>query len=186
LVPAGFLYQTEFIHSKEEADLIAEIQRLPLHEAKYKQFTAKRRILSYGGSYDFSINKLEPAEPVPEFLFALRRRIADWARLPEETFAHVLIAEYSPGTQLGWHRDVPNFEVVAGVSLGGWCRMRLRPYPPTRVTNAASIAMDLEPRSAYILRDEARWCWQHSIRPTPAWRYSITFRTFTSRAARAV
>jgi len=185
-LPAGLLYQTDFISSKEEADLIAEIQRLPLHEAKYKQFTAKRRIISYGGSYDFSINKLEPAEPVPEFLFPLRRRIADWARIPEETFAHVLIAEYSPGTQLGWHRDVPNFEVVAGVSLGGWCRMRLRPYPPTKVTNAASIAMDLQPRSAYILRDESRWRWQHSIRPTPALRYSITFRTFTSRAARAV
>jgi alkylated DNA repair dioxygenase AlkB len=35
----------------------------------------------------------------------------------------------------------------------------------------------LEPRSAYLLAGPARWAWQHSIPPTPATRYSITFRT---------
>jgi len=28
-----------------------------------------------------------------------------------------------------------------------------------------------------VLRDDARWKWQHSIAPTPQLRYSITFRT---------
>jgi hypothetical protein len=28
-----------------------------------------------------------------------------------------------------------------------------------------------------VLKDEARWGWQHSIAPTRALRYSITFRT---------
>ena len=32
---------------------------------------------------------------------------------------HASIAEYRTGTELGWHRDVPDFEVVAGVSLAG-------------------------------------------------------------------
>jgi hypothetical protein len=35
----------------------------------------------------------------------------------------------------------------------------------------------LEPGSAYVLAGEARWSWQHHIPPTPALRYSITFRT---------
>jgi hypothetical protein len=37
--------------------------------------------------------------------------------------------------------------------------------------------MDLAPRSAYSMREEARWGWQHSIAPTPMLRYSVTFRT---------
>ena len=40
-----------------------------------------------------------------------------------------------------------------------------------------------KPRSAYLLTGTARWGWQHSIAPTPALRYSITFRTRRRRAA---
>jgi hypothetical protein len=39
------------------------------------------------------------------------------------------------------------------------------------------FALELEPRSAYILRDEARWGWQHSIPPPKELRYSVTLRT---------
>ena len=35
----------------------------------------------------------------------------------------------------------------------------------------------LAPRSAYVLAGAARYAWQHSIPPTKALRYSITFRT---------
>ena len=80
-------------------------------------------------------------------------------------------------TQVGWHRDVPQFELVAGVSLLGTATLRFRPYPP-RSRGAAPIhTLQLAPRSAYLLRGEARWGWQHSIAPTPGLRYSITFRT---------
>jgi alkylated DNA repair dioxygenase AlkB len=54
--------------------------------------------------------------------------------------------------------------------------MRFRPYPPRgRAKDVLSI--ELAPRSAYVLRDDARWRWQHSIPPTHALRYSITLRT---------
>ncbi len=53
--------------------------------------------------------------------------------------------------------------------------MRFRRYPPQR--GGRTFDLELAPRSAYALRDEARWGWQHSIAPTPALRYSITFRT---------
>ena len=39
------------------------------------------------------------------------------------------------------------------------------------------LAVTLAPRSAYVLQGIARWGWQHSIAPTPALRYSVTFRT---------
>jgi alkylated DNA repair dioxygenase AlkB len=176
-LPTGMMYEPEFINFDEEAGLLEEIARLPLTEAKYKQYTAKRRIMSYGASYDFSSNELLPAGPIPPFLDSLRERIANWTQVPAPDFSHALIAEYKIGTQLGWHRDVPEFGIVVGVSLGGPCRMRFRRYPPKKGKNIETLSLDLEPRSAYVMRGEARWGWQHSIPPTKSLRYSITFRT---------
>lgn len=171
----GYVYEAQFLSAEEESALIDTIRTLPLKEAEYKQFHAKRRILSYGGRYDFSAGRLLEAEPIPAFLRPLLRRVAHWTARSAEEFTQILIAEYAPGTQLGWHRDVPDFELVVGVSLGSWCRMRFRRFPPK--SREPSIAVDLAPRSIYRLEGEARWDWQHRITPTPALRYSITFRT---------
>lgn len=172
---SGYVYQPDFLSEPEEAALIREIRTLPLEEAEYKQFRAKRRIKSYGGRYDFSANRLLEAEPIAPFLHPLRERVATWTARRAEDLAQALVAEYTPGTQLGWHRDVANFELVVGISLGSACRMRLRRYPPK--ARERSIAVELAPRSIYRLEGEARWEWQHRIPPTPGLRYSITFRT---------
>ena len=171
----GYVYEADFLSAADEAELLAHIQQLPLAAAEYRQYLAKRRIVSYGGRYDFSAQRLNEAEPIPPFLHPLRQRVAKWAGRPAEAFTHALIAEYSEGTQLGWHRDVPQFELVVGVSLHGACRMRFRRYPPK--PRERSIAIEIAPRSIYRLESEARWEWQHSIPPTPSLRYSITFRT---------
>ena len=107
----------------------------------------------------------------------VRRRLADRISIPEDAFAQTLITEYRPGTPLGWHRDALNYELVAGISLGGRCRMRFRPYPPRRGRDSRTFALQLEPRSMYVMRDDVRWKWQHSIPATPEHRWSITFRT---------
>jgi alkylated DNA repair dioxygenase AlkB len=87
-----------------------------------------------------------------------------------------MVAEYPPATPLGWHRDVPDFELIMGVSLLGHARLRFRPWPP-KPNARTTFAIELAPRSAYVLRDEARWHWQHAVSPTKELRYSITFRT---------
>ena len=174
-LPNGLVHRPEFVTPDEERELLTGISTLELREAAYKEYTAKRRVASFGAGYDFDANELTPAPVMAPFLLPLRAKVAAWAALPAEAFGYALVSEYRPGTQLGWHRDVPHFEVVAGVSLGGTARMRFRPYPPRR--GAPVLALDLAPRSAYILRDDARWGWQHSIAPTPMLRYSITFRT---------
>lgn len=179
--PDGLMYRPEFLAATEESALLAEIRTLPLHEAKYKSYTAKRRIVSFGAEYDFDANTLRPGPPLAPFLLPLRAKVAAWLDIPADAFAHGLVTEYRPGTQLGWHRDVPQFAVVVGISLLGPCRMRFRPYPPTPNKRKDAFALDLEPRSAYVLRDEARWRWQHSIPPTKSHRYSITFRTYVGR-----
>jgi alkylated DNA repair dioxygenase AlkB len=147
-----------------------------LEEARYKDYTAKRRTASYGFEYDFSYNTVHPAAPIPGFLDLLKIRVADWLGVAPHAIRHALIAEYRAGTALGWHRDVPNFELVCGVSLAAATRMRFRPYPP-RNDRKSVLSLELAPRSAYILRGDARWRWQHSIPATKALRYSITFRT---------
>jgi len=176
-LPSGFLYRPQFLTPDDEQALVATIQQLPLQSARYREFTAKRRILSFGYGYDFSSQVMTSAAPLPAFLEPLRARVAELVGIDPGDFRQCTVAEYAPGTQLGWHRDVPSFAVVAGVSLAGPCRMRLRRYPHVKRGAKRSLALTLEPRSAYVFRDEARWRWQHAISPTKALRYSVTFRT---------
>jgi alkylated DNA repair dioxygenase AlkB len=175
--PAGWRYEVDFIDEAEETALLAVIGGLDLHEAIYKGYTAKRRVAHFGTSYDFDGNRLLEAPLLPPALEALRARAAEWIGTEPGALSSALVAEYRPGVQLGWHRDVPDFETVVGISLLGTARMRFRPYPPERATRHDTIAVELAPRSAYTLRGEARWGWQHSVAPTPGLRYSITFRT---------
>lgn len=194
--PGGLVYAVEFITPEEEASLIEGIQALPLLEARYKQHTAKRRIASYGSAYDFESKARLAAPSIPALLMPLRDRAARWAGLPAGRFVHALVSEYRPGTALGWHRDVPDFELIAGVSLGTSCRMRFRPFPsaatrrrppairPQPAAGHPSLApfeLELEPRSAYVMQGPIRWGWQHSIPPTKSLRYSVTFRTLRER-----
>jgi alkylated DNA repair dioxygenase AlkB len=184
VLPSGLVYRAGFLDDGEEAALLAAIAALPLHEAQYKGYRARRRVASYGSSYDFEADELHRGGPLPAAFEALRGRLADWIGVAPEAFGNALIAEYRPGTPLGWHRDVPDFERVVGVSLASACRMRFRPYPPRSPRKAGVLTLELAPRSAYLLQGEARWRWQHSIAPTPALRYSITLRTPAARAPR--
>jgi alkylated DNA repair dioxygenase AlkB len=177
-LPEGFVYEAEFLSLDEERALLDVIHGLPFEEARYKEYTAKRRTVSYGSQYDFSANRMRSAPPLPEYLFALREKVGAWVGLPPDRFVHALVSEYRPGVPLGWHRDVPEFDLIAGVSLGGRCRMRLRPYRPGEENRREDVlVLQLEPRSAYVMRSHARWGWQHSIAPTKELRYSITLRT---------
>jgi alkylated DNA repair dioxygenase AlkB len=89
----------------------------------------------------------------------------------------ILVAEYAPGTPLGWHRDVPDFEAIAGVSLGSEAVLRFRPYPPDAAAMRQVVQLEVAPRSIYRLERAARWAWQHCVPPVKAQRWSITFRT---------
>lgn len=178
MLPDGMRYAREFLTPTEEKSLVALAQSLPLQEMNYKGYTARRRVASYGGSYDFDANRLRESEPLPASLEPLRDKVAAWLGVAPDTFTQALVAEYRAGTPLGWHRDVPDFEDVVGVSLLGEATMRLRPYPPPEPKQKADVLkLLLEPRSIYLLRGAARWGWQHSVAATRTLRYSITFRT---------
>ena len=178
----GLRYERDFLSLAEEAELLGIVQGLPLKEMRYKEYTARRRGTSFGGSYDFGTNRLEPGPQLPEALHPLRAKVAAWAGIAPEDLGHMLIAEYRPGTPLGWHRDVPDFEDIIGVSLHNDAVMQFRPYVPgAPASGPAALEFLIEPRSVYLLRGPARWAWQHAIAPTEALRYSITLRTLRTR-----
>jgi alkylated DNA repair dioxygenase AlkB len=176
-LPPGWDYRAAFISGAEEAALLDVVAGLPLEEAIYKGYTARRRVVRFGTSYDFDDRRVLPAPPLPQAFEPLRARAAAWIGVEPAALTGLLVAEYRPGVPLGWHRDAPDFETVVGISLAGSARMRFRRYPPVQPKKADVLSLELAPRSAYVLRAEARWGWQHSIAPTPDLRYSLTFRT---------
>ena len=111
----------------------------------------------------------------------LRHRVAAWSGVDSEAFAMALVNEYPPGAPIGWHRDAPQYGIVAGVSLLSSCWMRFRPYrragEGTSGRRTATHEVTLEPRSVYLLTDAARTAYEHHIPAVAELRYSITFRT---------
>ncbi|MDQ7759008.1 alpha-ketoglutarate-dependent dioxygenase AlkB [Xanthomonas sontii] len=172
----GLVYQEEFLSEQEQQELIDIIRSLPLHAAQYKQYLARRKVVSFGGSYDFDVNRLLPGVALDPRLLWLRERVAQWIDVPAEELVHALLAEYAPGTPLGWHRDVPDFETIVGLSFGGRATLKFRPHPDEPATRKV-VQLDVAPRSIYKMTDEARWDWQHSVTPTAELLWSITFRT---------
>ena len=185
----GLLYQPDFVTHGEEAALLEQIRLLPLHEAHFQRYTARRRVVRFGegdypASYGAAAEEANPRRPFPEFLMPLRHKVSQWRGLPEAAFVHALVTEYQPGTPIGWHSDAPHFEIVVGISLAGAARMRFRPYA-ARTDRKASIGLELAPRSAYVMQDDIRWHWQHHLPPVKQLRYSITFRTLCDPARRS-
>lgn len=78
----GFRYQADFLTAAEEAHLLEVIGTLPLHAAKYKEYFARRQVVSFGGSYDFETNTLRPGVALDERLVPLRERVANWLGVP--------------------------------------------------------------------------------------------------------
>lgn len=110
--------------------------------------------------------------------------VAAWANREPAAFAMVLINEYRPGAPIGWHRDAPQYDLVAGVSLLSSCGMKFRPHVrPGSVRSGRRLAtheLTLERRSAYLMTAESRNDYEHNIPAVKHLRYSITFRTLRS------
>jgi alkylated DNA repair dioxygenase AlkB len=184
--PQGFQYRDEFVSVAEQASLVADIAHVEFANFEMRGVVAKRRVAFFGATYDAGDATVQP---MPDFLRPLVERAAAWAGVKPDDFAMALINEYRAGAPIGWHRDAPQYDLVAGVSLLSPCRMRFRPYlspgtTPTGGRRTATHDIVLAPRSAYLMTGESRSGYEHSIPPVGELRYSMTFRTL--RAGRAL
>jgi alkylated DNA repair dioxygenase AlkB len=172
-MPGGFLYHEGFLSVQEEEDLLRQFEDLNFQHFDFHGYIAKRRIVEYGLEYDFSSRQASATHSIPGFLDSYKDRAAALAALKPEDIVEAVITEYPEGAPIGWHRDVPHFETVIGISLKNSCRLRFKPLK----TEGKIASFVLQPRSAYVISGAARWKYQHSIAAVKALRYSITFRT---------
>ena len=176
--PAGLRYGAEFISPATERGLIERVAALPLQPFQFGQYEGKRRVASFGFRYDYTLRRLQDADPIPPWLAPLIERVEGFGG-PGTRIAQVLCTEYHTGVGIGWHRDKPHFDRIFGLSLGSPCRFRFR-------RNAGGswqrFTLDAAPRSIYMMADEARRDWEHSIPAVEAPRHSITFRTMVHRS----
>jgi alkylated DNA repair protein (DNA oxidative demethylase) len=177
--PPGFLYRRDLLTGAEEAALVVYLRTLDFASIEMRGQVARRRTTHFGWIYGYESWRIEPGPPIPEAFLPLRASVALVAGVDPDELVEVLVTEYPPGAGIGWHRDAPQFETVIGVSFLAACRMR---FQRGTGENRETRAVVLEPRSAYVLDGGVRWAWQHSIPPTKALRYSVTFRTLRHRS----
>jgi alkylated DNA repair dioxygenase AlkB len=172
--PKGLRYAPDFVSSATERDLIARIGELPLQPFQFGAFEGNRRVKSFGFRYDSTAQKMLEADPIPEWLIPIARSVESFGDLPAGIVRQILCTEYGVGVGIGWHRDKPHFDKVFGLSLGAACKFRFR----RRIGEKwQRHTLDAESRSLYLMDDESRQIWEHSIPPVEQRRYSITFRT---------
>jgi alkylated DNA repair dioxygenase AlkB len=171
--PEGLRYATKFISPEMERDLIERVAALPLQPFQFGQYEGKRRVASFGFRYDYTVRRLEEADPIPPWLAPLIERVEGFGG-PSTQIAQVLCTEYDKGVGIGWHRDKPHFDRIFGLSLGSPCKFRFRRAAGDKWER---YTLDAAPRSIYMMTGAARQEWEHSIPAVEAARHSITFRT---------
>jgi alkylated DNA repair dioxygenase AlkB len=178
LAPEGLRYAAGFISPDLERELIARTAALPLQPFQFGQYEGKRRVASFGHRYDYTLRRLQQAEPIPSWLAPLIANVERFGG-PQTHIAQVLCTEYETGVGIGWHRDKPQFDRIFGLSLGSSCKFRFRRPAGSKWER---FTLDAEPRSIYMMCGPSRSEWEHSIPAVEAPRYSITFRTMHEKA----
>jgi DNA oxidative demethylase len=174
----GLTYVGEVLTRAREGEIVRFAKGLNFTPFAFRGFTGKRRTVSFGWRYDFNGGGFQASAPMPELLEEVRATAASVAGMDPLTLEQCSIIEYAPGAGIGWHRDRPQFGKVVGISLLAPCRMRFRREREGGGWQRAAI--ELAPRSLYVLEGNARSLWQHSIPPLAALRYSMTFRTLSA------
>jgi alkylated DNA repair dioxygenase AlkB len=174
--PEGLRYAADFVPAAIEDKLIREIRTLPLQPFQFGQFEGKRRVASFGLRYDYTLRRLQQAEPIPAWLTKIVAQVETFGG-PAVRIRQVLCTEYGVGAGIGWHRDRPYFDKVFGLSLGSACKFRFR---RSAGESWDRFTLDAKPRSLYMLSGASRQIWEHSIPAVESPRYSITFRTMTA------
>jgi alkylated DNA repair dioxygenase AlkB len=178
--PEGLRHADDFVSATAEQELIRKIAALPLTPFQFGAYEGKRRVVSFGFSYDYTVQRLTEADPIPEWLGDVVRKVEAFDG-PSTRIQQVLCTEYDVGVGIGWHRDKPHFDRVFGLSLGSDCKLRFRRQTSTTWER---FALEARARSIYLMSGPSRTEWEHSISAVPDKRYSVTFRTMAGPTVR--
>src|ERR1700744_3524930 len=80
--PKGLRYAPGFVSAACEQELITGIAALPLKPFQFGAFEGNRRVKSFGFRYDYTLQKLQPSEPVPEWLETIAHAVELFGEWP--------------------------------------------------------------------------------------------------------
>jgi len=176
-VPGLFLYP-DFIDEVKEKELLKEI------DSQVWVVDYQRRLQYYGfrNELDSPYDLIPFSIPIPKQIYLLSQEIVERNLLQLQP-DQVIINEYQPGEGIKPHKDRNYFEnQICGVNLGSSCIMKF-----IRGKNLEIVDVEIPRRSLYVMQDDARKKWSHSIPPRKkdnvdgniqyrARRVSITYR----------
>ena len=162
--PRGLVLEPDVISSDQETELVARFQTLRFDPIVIRGQTARRTSRHFGIGYDYQSREPGPAEPIPSWLNPAREAAGRLAGVQPGELVEALINHYPPGAPIGWHRDIPAFGIVVGISLLSPARLR---FQRGKREARRTWEVRLEPRSGYVLADEVRWSWS-TRSPPPA------------------
>lgn len=179
-LPVGAQYITDFISQREETRLISLIDSSPWIS------DLKRRVQHYGYRYDYRTRNIDYSMflgPLPAWAEYFAQELHRCGLMPVVA-DQVIVNEYLPGQGIAPHIDcTPCFEdSIVSISLCSSCVMNL-----ICPSDGTQLDVYLANRSVLSLCDEARYKWQHGIKPVKSdvvdevriprsRRISLTFR----------
>jgi alkylated DNA repair dioxygenase AlkB len=177
IYPDGFVYQPDFISHEEETNLLQQVEKLPLKTFIFQGYEARRKVASFGYDWSFEKRTLSKGKEIPALFDWLIEKVAAHLQLERKAISEFLVTQYPEGAVINWHRDAPPFDAIIGISLLSDCVFKLRPHDKAKQERNNTLSIPVKRRSLYVLKDEARTAWEHSIAPVKQTRYSITLRT---------
>jgi alkylated DNA repair protein alkB family protein 8 len=184
----GLLLYPDFISQSMEEELINEI------DSQIWVVDYDRRLQYYGYR-----NELEAPYDLIPFPVSMPPLIDKLSRIIVEQKIvslqpdQVIINEYAPGEGLRPHKDRNYFEnQICGVALGSGCTMRF-----IKMAGKDVVDVEVPRRYVYVMQDDARYKWYHSIPPRKKdivdgtvkhreRRLSITYRKVIMKKVKAI
>ena len=172
----GLYYIPNYLKQEKITNLINKIN----YDIKFESISKhknSRRVAHYGYYYSYDRTGLRPAPKIPDFLQELIsnemfKKINKKYNIVNYDFDQVIINEYLPGQQINYHIDHTTLfsDVIVCITIGSSVPINFK-------WENEIVSVDVASGSMYIMTDDARYKWQHSlINNSDKTRYSITFR----------
>ena len=152
-VPGLLLYH-DFVSKSMEEELINEIDS----QTWVVDYNRRLQYYGYRNELEAPYGLIRFPVSMPPLIYKLSQNIVEQKIVPIQP-DQVIINEYAPGEGLRPHKDRNYFEnQICGVNLGSGCIMRF-----IKISGGDVADVEIPRRSVYVMQDEARYKWNHSI-----------------------
>ena len=115
-LPRGLEYHPDFLTTDDEAALLRAFVDLPFHEAKFQQYTARRRVDRYGLVFDEALRVWVEGRPLP--IYGDGGNVRDWLHVEDHCAGLSLaLREGVAGEKynIGGSGERTNLQIVDGI-----------------------------------------------------------------------